>query len=230
MLGNNWENPATVFRICNPLISHSFLPLYFRFQSVIMHFILIVGTSVESWLGVGVLTLVENMHNVLSMDNCDRSLTMTGMHSSPNQEQAHLLFCQVAIINKGDTWENVELLHGSGDIWSLKVQCSLFCLSLALFRRSLARDLSGITEPGNLLPRCPSPALPRPQSLQRIGTEVRRHHKTYNVQCHHVPDGQGCLKLLPGGRFPNVRFSDDGFICSTLSHHCPQSATDWIMT
>lgn len=47
--------------------------------------------------------LAENMHNVLSVDICDRSQMITGMHSSPNQEQAHWLFCQVAIINKGDT-------------------------------------------------------------------------------------------------------------------------------
>ena len=173
MLANNWENPATVFKICTPLILHSLLPLYFRFQSVIMQFILIVGTYVESWLGVGVLTLAENMHNVLSVDICDRSLTITGMHSSPNQEQAHLPFCQVAIINKGDTWGNLELLMAPEiyEAWnretSLSVQCSLFCLSLTLFLRSLARDLCGITELGNFLPRCPSPVLPRPQSLQR---------------------------------------------------------------
>lgn len=55
-------------------------------------------------------TPAENVPRVISVDICDRSLTIKGIHSSPNQEQAYLLFCQLAIINKGDHPENLELL------------------------------------------------------------------------------------------------------------------------
>lgn len=55
-------------------------------------------------------TPAENVPRVISVDIYGRSLTITGVHSSPNQEQAHLSFCQVAIINMGDNLENLELL------------------------------------------------------------------------------------------------------------------------
>lgn len=85
-----------------------------------MHFILVAGMYLKSWLGAGVFTPAENVPKVISMDICDRSLTITGIHSSPNQEQAHLSFCQVAITNKGDNPENLELLMAPRAIWSLK--------------------------------------------------------------------------------------------------------------
>lgn len=133
---------------------------------------------------------------VISVDICDRSLTITGLHSSPSQERAHLSFGQVAIISKGDNSENLELLMASElyEVWNREtswlVQCFLLCLFLALFLRKLAKYLCGTTEPGNFFLTSPSQGLPRPQSLPRIGAEVRRHYRTFNMQCHHVSDRQ----------------------------------------
>lgn len=55
-------------------------------------------------------TPAEDVPKVISVDFCARSLTITGTHSSPNQEQADVLFCQVAVVSKGENPENLELL------------------------------------------------------------------------------------------------------------------------
>lgn len=43
----------------------------------------------------------------------------------------------------------------------------------------------------NFFLTCPSQVPPRPQSLPWVGAEVKRHHRTFNVQCHHESDTQG---------------------------------------
>lgn len=151
-----------------------------------MHFVLVAGMYLKSCLGAGVFTPAENVPKVISVDICDRSLTMTGMHSSPKQAGAHSSFCQV-IINKGDHPENLELLMAPElyEVWNretLLAQRFLLCLSLALFFRSWQNIFVEQQSLGTSSQHIHPMYLPGPSHYQ--GQELRWEGITEHLTCN----------------------------------------------